>query len=304
MTVPKLPHTSVAISETHLSLIALRANGGGFEPRHLGVLRLPPGLVKASFTEPNIVDEGAMGELLRKTATQAGAKGLKGLSISLPTGSARSVVVSMESAPNSRAELEQMIEWKTERSLGHKFSELRVNHTRLRDFNGRSQWIICAASERVLEQYERIFDGLDWQVGLIVPRHIGEAQWLMRSGRKEDQVVLSLNSRGFEAVIVRGNEPVLVREVTCPLDERENEFYRLMVFYRDRMTSADSPARLSRLLVIGNLAEQRSFGAVLASALESNTVLLGPQHLGLRVDSNAPFNHFAAAGGLATMAWN
>jgi Tfp pilus assembly PilM family ATPase len=303
LTAPSLPQTSVAINDTHLALVNLRTQGMEFEPRNLGVLRLPTGLVKPSFTDPNIADEGAMVELLRKTAAQAGVNRLKVVSASLPPGSARSVVVSLETKPNSRAELAQMIEWKTERSLGYKFSDLRINYRRLKDFNGRAQWIICAASERVIEQYERIFKEVGWQVGLIVPRHIGEAQWLMRSGREEDQVVVSLNNQGFDAVIVRGDEPILVREVNCPLEERENEFYRLMVFYRDRLATETSQPPLNRLLTIGNPTEQRSFCGVLASALETKVVLLRPQNLGLRVDPNAPFNHFASAGGLATMAW-
>jgi Tfp pilus assembly PilM family ATPase len=303
LTAPSLPQTSVAISDTHLALINLRSQGGEFEPRNLGVLRLPAGLVRSSFAEPNVADESALAELFRKTAEQAGIGRLKAVSVSLPAGSARSVVVSLESKPSSRTELAQMIEWKTERTLGYKFSDLRVNYRRLRDFNGRAQWIISAVAERVVEQYERVFKEVGWQVGLIVPRHIGEAQWLVRSRREEDQVVVSLNNQGFDAVIVRGDEPILIREVSCPLEERENEFYRLMVFYRDRLATESSQPALSRVLTIGNPTEQRSFGGVLASALESKVVMLRPQHLGLRIDPNAPFNHFASASGLATMAW-
>jgi hypothetical protein len=38
--------------------------------------------------------------------------------------------------------------------------------------------------------------------------------------------------------------------------------------------------------------------------LENHTVSLDPQQIGLKVDPSAPFNHFAAAGGLASMAWS
>ncbi len=303
LTSPSLPATSLEISETHLAFIALHRRGREFAPRSLGVMRLPAGLVSANFTEANVADEPAMIELLQKTAAQAGMNRVKTLSVTLPAGSARSLVVSLDTTPSSRAELAQMLEWKVERGLGHKFSELRVNYNRLKDFNGRSQWIVSAVHEYVIEQYERIFNQLGWQVGLIAPQHIGEAQWLMRSGMEEDQVVVSLNSRGFDAVIVRRDEPILVREVTCPVEERENEFYRLMVFYRDRLLTETSPVTLNRMLTIGPPTEQRRFQEVLASALEKHTVSLDPQQLGLRVDPNAPFNHFAAAGGLATMAW-
>jgi Tfp pilus assembly PilM family ATPase len=303
LTAPKLPASSLAITETHLALITLRYRGRQFEPRNLGVGRLPAGLVTANFIEPNVADVTAMIEHLKRTATQAGMSRLKVLSASLPAGSARSLVISLDSVPDTRDELTQMIEWKVERGLGHKYSDLRVNYRRLRDFNGRSQWIISAVGEKVINQYEQIFKALGWQTGLIVPQHIGEAQWLMRSRLEEDQVVVSLNNQGFAAVIVRGDEPILVREAVCPPEERENEFYRLMVFYRDRLLTEDSPITLNRALIIGNAAEQRSFRDVLTSALEKKTVSLDPQQLGLRVDPNAPFDRFAAASGLATMAW-
>jgi hypothetical protein len=176
-------------------------------------------------------------------------------------------------------------------------------YSRLSVAGGRPQYLVSAVSEQVVAQYEQIFKQLGWQVGMIAPQHIGEAQWLMRQNLPEDQVVVSLNERGFDAVVVRGKEPILVREVECPPEERENEFYRLMVFYRDRLAPEGSEAPVSRMLTIGSIAEQRRFRDVLSSALEQRVVILNAQQLGLRVDANAPFNYFAAASGLATMSW-
>lgn len=304
LTAPGLPRTSLSIGETHLALITLKRSGGDFEPRNLGVSRLPAGVVRASFAEPNIADEPVLIEHLSKTATRCGTGNIKALSVSLPSGSARSVVVTLDAAPTSRTELEQVIEWKAERLLGQKFDDLRINHTRLRDMGGRPQYLISATTERVIAQYERIFERLGWHAGMIAPQHIGEAQWLMRQGLEDDQVVVSLNERGFDAVIVRGQEPLIVREVECAPEERENEFYRLMVFYRDRLALEGADKPLGRALMIGPVSEQRRFRNVLVSAMERHVIALDVHQIGLKVDPTAPFNHFAAAGGLATMAWN
>src|SRR5215813_15533728 len=248
LTAPNLPPTSLSISETHLALITLRRRGRDLEPRNLGVLRLPGGVVQASFTEPNIPNEPMLIEHLSRTATQAGMKNMRMLSVSLPPGSARSMVAALDSIPVSRAELQQMIEWKAERGTGQKAGDLRISYSRLSDLNGRPQYLISAATEQVVEQYERIFKRLGWQAGMITPQHIGEAQWLIRQGLADDQVVVSMNERGFDAVIVRGKEPLLVREVECAPEERENEFYRLMVYYRDRLAREGSDTPLSRVL--------------------------------------------------------
>jgi len=303
LTAPNLPPTSLSISETHLALITLRRRGRDLEPRNLGVLRLPGGVVQASFTEPNIPNEPMLIEHLSRTATQAGMKNMRMLSVSLPPGSARGMVAALDSIPGSRAELQQMIEWKAERGTGQKAGDLRISYSRLSDLNGRPQYLISAATEQVVAQYELIFKRLGWHAGMITPQSIGEAQWLIRQGLDDDQVVVSLNERGFDAVIVRGNEPLLVREVECPPEERENEFFRLMIFYRDRLAREGADAPLSRVLTIGPASEQRRFRDVLSSAMERHIVALDPPQIGLRVDPNAPFNYFAAAGGLATMAW-
>jgi hypothetical protein len=105
-------------------------------------------------------------------------------------------------------------------------------------------------------------------------------------------------------VIVRGQEPLMVREVECAPEERENEFYRLMVFYRDRLTLEGADRPLNRALMIGPIPDQHRFRNVLASAMERQVIALDTQQIGLKIDPNAPFIHFAAAGGLATMAWN
>ncbi len=281
----------------------LKRSGREFEPRKLGVLRLPDGILHASFTEPNVSDETALAEHLLRTAAQAGMKNVQALSVSLPAGSARSMVVSLDALPASRAELAQVIEWKTERGMGQKFNDLRVSYSRLSDIGGRPQYLVSATTEQVIAQYERIFKRLGWQAGMIAPQSIGEAQWLIRQGIKDDQVVVSINERGFAAVIVRDSEPLLAREVECAPEERENEFYRLMVFYRDRLAPEGHDAPISRVLAIGPISDQRRFREVLSSAMEKHVLALDPQQIGLRIDPSAPFNYFAAAGGLATMAW-
>lgn len=304
LTAPGWPRTALSLNETHLALTSLRKRGSAFAPSNLGVLRLPKGLLRAHFTEPNIASEADLLEKIRETVAQAGQRRLRRVAVALPAGSARSLVFTLESVPDDRRELAQMIEWKVERSLGSKIGDLRINHQRLSDLNGRSQWLVSAAHENVLAQYERVFRELGWQAGLILSQALGEAQWLMRAGLPDDQALVSLREDGFDAVIVRGAEPILVREVTCTPEEREDEFFRLLVFYRDRLIPEDGQANLSRLLTLGNAYDQRRFREVLTSALENVAVSLDPAQIGLQVEPAAPFKEFAAAAGLATLAWN
>lgn len=315
LSAPLMPRTALSITESHLALVELSRRGGGFEPRRLAVQRLPEGLVCASLIEPNIADESAFAEQLLLTAEQAQLKGKLKLSVTLPEGTTRSFVVTLDQEPSSRAELEQMLDWKISRSIGNpgsgssgnssssKAGEMRVMHQRLTPLAGQSRWLVAAVHEQVVGQYERVLKQLGWQAGAILPQHLGEAQWLVRAGvsTQEDQALVSVHPRGFVAVIVRGAEPLLVREVSCEPHEREDELYRLTIFYRDRFNPTGS---LSRILIIGSYDEQQALWRTMASALEANPNKLSPQHLGLNVESNTPFPKFAAAAGLATLAWD
>jgi len=304
LTAPSIPRVSLSIDETHLALVELQRRRGAFGPRRLGVQSLPPDLVRAHFTEPNIADEAALAERLGATAEEAGLGRLRRLTVALPEGSTHSLVISLEHAPGSRAELQQMLEWKVERNTGCQFADLRVSHRRLSPFHGRVQWLAVATHREVIEQYERVLQGLGWQAGVVMPRHLGEAQWLMRGRGHEDRALVSFNEHGFAVVVVRGAEPIMLRSLQCAPEEREDEFYRLMVFYRDRLLPGESAITLNRLLTLGTPEEQRRYRQVLADALEAEPEMLTPPQLGLDLAPGAPFSQFAAAAGLATLAWN
>lgn len=306
LTTPSYPRTSISISETHLALVTLKRQRGEFEPVRLASVRLPAGLVRADFAEPNLTDESALIVEFEKLAAEARMQRFRKLAVALPEGSARSMVVSLDSLPASAKELSQVLNWRIERSIGCKPAEVRIAQKRLDSSKGHFHWLVTVTHNRVIEQYERFFHALKGQVGLILPTHLAEAQWLLRAGLEDDQVMISLNDRGFVAVIVRNSQPILVRDVLCSDREREDEFHRLMIFYRDRLQPENGALKLNRLLVVGPAHEQQRFQRTLADALEAPVTVLDPGHLGFRLQRSktpAPFSTFAAAAGLATLGW-
>ncbi len=302
LTVPNLPQTSLAITSSHLALVELSKRGGAFQPKKLGIQTLPEGLVKVSPSEPNITREAEFTDALSALAEQAGFARKLSLSVTLPEGSAYSLVVTLDQSPGSRAELEQMLDWKISRTTGLKTAEMRTSFQSLRPENGQPRYLVGAVHNQVLGQYERLFAQLGWQAGAIVPQHLGEAQWLLRNELEsnEDQALVSVNARGFVVVLVRGQEPLLVREVVCEPSEREDEFFRLLIFYRDRLTPTQP---LKRILLLGEPSEQIVFSQALTSALEQSPQKLAPLTLGLNLDANAPFYRVAAAAGAASLAF-
>lgn len=302
LTVPTLPSIALAITPSHLALVELQKRGGVFQPKKLGVQNLPEGLVKVSLSDPNITREAEFLEALTALTEKAGFGRKLKLSVTLPEGSAHSLVVTLDQKPASHSELEQVLTWKISRTTNLKTADMRFSFQPLSGEQGQPRYLVAAMHEQVLGQYERIFSQLGWQAGTIIPQHLGEAQWLLRNdlNSNEDQALVSINERGFAVVLTRGQEPLLVREVVCEPNEREDEFFRLMVFYRDRLHPSQP---LARILLIGEPADQAVFSQALAAALEQNPQKLAPLTLGLNLDASAPFHRLAAAAGTASMAF-
>lgn len=303
LTTPAYPRTSISIDESRVAVVSLKRQRGEFEPVHLSVLGLPAGLVRADFSEANVSDEPALVEHLERLLADAGINRLRRLAVAVPGASARSHVISLDSVPSGAGELTQVLSWKIERSFGCKPADVRISQRRLDSAKDQSHWLVTVVHNRVIAQYESIFKRLGWNVGLVLPSYLAEAQWLLRSRSNQDAVLLSLNDRGFVAMVVRGGQPVLVRDVVCSETEREDEFHRLMIFYRDRILPQGALAAPSRLLVVGSAEQQQRFRKTLAEALESPVTVLDAGLVGLRLPARAPFPSFAAAAGLSTFAW-
>jgi len=299
---PAMPPRALSISESSLVFVTLRNRRGEYESTQAGVVSLPPGLVQAGFDQPNIKDEGQFHECLQQLADQAGVRRMGRLSVSLPAGSAKTFVVALDSVPASKAETAQLVDWKIERATGYQLDELRICRSALSDQMGSPHWLIGVVHRTVLAQFETAFARVGWQAGLITPRAMGELSWLLRDDSGGDRLLVSVNSRGFELIIVRRGEPVLVRDVECAPEEVENEFYRLMVYYRERLVPGGDSPRLEGILTVSSPAEQHFFRDLASAALEQPVVSLSAGQIGIKLDPGYTFPQIAAAAGLASLA--
>jgi hypothetical protein len=167
---------------------------------------------------------------------------------------------------------------------------------------------MTAVRLNVLEEYESVFAALGWRAGLILPRHLGEARWLMRSKRGGDALLVNSHAEGFTAVLLHDGRPLIVRSIVCEPEDRSNELYRLLLFYRDRVVAAPEMAEaqtIERLMVVGD----QGFPADLVEDVINETLgvevsALGAEGVGLALPrGEISFNTIAAPAGLATLAW-
>lgn len=304
---PRYPATALGFEKGIATMVQLeRGRGGVSNLRRAATVVLPESLIRPSFEESNISDPRELTAALRDLATSAGLLQQKKWSVALPDAASRTLILTIESAPASRAELEEVLTWKMERGFGVPLDELSISRERLQaDSQGRDRYLVVATPAAILSEYESTMHSLGWRAGLIVPRHIGEGQWLTANGAAGDSLLLSSSEKAFTAVVFRGKQPLIVRTVACDTHECEDELHRLLLFYRDRRSGeSDQPAQLSRMLIVGDLITKDRAGEIVGETLGASLRPLDAQDLGLQLSTRElSFDAIAAPAGLATLSW-
>src|SRR5918998_6015717 len=185
---PRFPANAVGIESDSASVVLLEhRRRNGYALRRAATIALTQGLVQPNFDDRNITNIRELADTLAELVSSAGLMRQRKWSAALPEAATRTVILTLESAPASRAEMEEVLRWKIERGFGARLEELRVSRERLNaDAQGRPRYLASAMHESVIAEYESVFAALGWRAGLILPRHVGEVRWLARSNGRGD----------------------------------------------------------------------------------------------------------------------
>jgi hypothetical protein len=305
---PWYPSAAIGLEKGLVSVVQLeRVRGSACRLKRAATANIAESLITPSFDQPNLADRGQLAAVLNDLAAGAGLLRQKRWSLSLPEATARTIVLTME-GQTSGSELQDVLRWKIERGFGAPVDELSISRERLqKDPQGRDRYLAVGVRRSVLAEYEAVLESLGWRAGLILPRHLGEAQWLVRNGAANgDSLLLSGSTRGFPGVIFRDKHPLIVRTVNCAEGEFEDEFYRFLLFYRDRNIpeTAGDNLPLTRLMVIGDGITKERAGEIVNETTGGDLRPLGAEDLGLQLPSrDFSFDSIAAPAGLATLSW-
>jgi Tfp pilus assembly PilM family ATPase len=302
---PWYPANAIGLEKGVASVVQLeRVKGSICKLRRAATFNIAESLVRPSFEEVNIESPSQLAAVLNELSTSAGLLRQKRWSLSLPEATARTLVLTLEGQSQSASELQDVLRWKIERGFGLAVEELSISKERLqKDPQGRDRYLVIAVKKTVLAEYEAVLASLGWRAGLILPRHLAEAQWLVRNGGAGDSLLLSGSSQGFTGVIFRDKHPLIVRTVECGEEEFEDEFYRLLLFYRDRSDTGQQPG-LARLMVVGEGITKQRAGEIVNETTGGDLRPLQAEDLGLQLPNREfNFDSIAAPAGLATLSW-
>jgi hypothetical protein len=304
LTQPNYPKAAIGIESNAISALQLRREGRGrFGIDRAATIELPNGLVTPGFTEKNIASVPEFQAFLEEAVVSAGLLNQKSWSISLPSSTARSAILTLDSADKSK--LDEVLDWKAEQSFGAPAASLRITRYQIaNDRDGKQRYFATAVKLSVLDQYESLFEQFGWKAGLILPRAVAETNWLANEPTAMDSLLISSQGDGFTAVLLRGTEPSVVRSVTCAPSEVDDEIYRLMMFYNDRFSDAQGGNLLSRLLLVGRDLVPEKIRAISTEAFGRTLPIIRSDEVGLNVPvGQLSFDDLAAPAGLAAFAW-
>lgn len=306
LTQPNYPKAALGIEAGGITAVALQKEGRGkFGIKQAATIELPDHLLEPSFLDQNIHGANEMIELIDEAVVTAGLQKQKRWSVALPGNTARSVILTLDTEPASKQELAQILDWKAENSFGASAGEMRVTRRKIKaDKNGKSRYFATAVKLSVIDEYETLFERLGWQAGLVLPRALSEANWLIGKTGANDSMLISGQTDGFTALLLRGGEPTVVRSVTCSENEIDDEIFRLLMFYRDRQGSEKSEDALDKILVVGKNFSFAKLKDIANEALGRTLNFLRPEDIGLNIPvSNLNFDEIAAPAGLAALGW-
>lgn len=302
LTQPSYPKAAVGIEQDRVTVIALQKEGrNGFGVRNAASVDLPASLVHPQFLDTNISSRPGLRTVLTEAANLAGLLAQKSWSFALPSSTARTAILTIEAA--GKGEAEEVFDWKAEQSFGAPAAQLRISKNKIaNDAEGRTRYFATAIKLSVIDEYETVFEEMGWKAGLILPRPLCEARWLLQGSQPEDSLLLSSHQEGFTAVLLGDGEPSVIRSVSCGPADKDDEIYRLLMFYNDRFAGERGPRQLDRVLTVGNDLHATKIVEIAREALGRTVSILRADDVGLNIPvGTLGFNELAAPAGLAAL---
>ena len=188
-----------------------RGRGKEVKVQHAKAYRLPEGTFTTSVVTPELANEPALAEVLRRVKVEAGRIGK--VSLLLPDGWFRMNIFELQSLPDRPNEADAMIRWSLKRTMPIDPSTLRVSYEVLGRTGGHPRVLVVSAVEKTLKAIERVFETAGIEVVLIEPigLNIWNAVAVREQATTRDRIFFYIREGDFTTAVFRGSQPLFIR---------------------------------------------------------------------------------------------
>ncbi|WDP90748.1 MAG: hypothetical protein HUN04_13995 [Desulfobacter sp.] len=184
----KYVSTGIEISAGNLKAVNVSRTGRHYIVQDSQNVKIPAQAFKCSFKHLNILDPDLFADCIDQLSIK---NKKKRLSIALPDGCCRTVIRRYNELPESEDRVTEMIMWDMANQVKvNDISELRCawEYGRQKSENGEHVFIIAVLLEKVIEQYESLFQRQDWKIDRILPAGVARYNFYAPDFSKEERL--------------------------------------------------------------------------------------------------------------------
>jgi type IV pilus assembly protein PilM len=215
------------------SLLHARISRGKKNPRIVQAksYRLPADTFATSLVTPELVNDVALTETLRRVKNETGR--WEKASILLPDSWFRINLLELPSFNERAADANEVVRWSLKRTLPIDPADLRVSFAVLSRSGTSAKLLVVSAIEKTLAKMERVFSDAGIETVLIEP--VGLNLWnaisVRETGVPNDRLFLYVRDREFTTAVFRGEEPVFIRSRNLSAERSLQQEIRLSASY-------------------------------------------------------------------------
>ncbi|HEX8151748.1 MAG TPA: hypothetical protein VF698_01425 [Thermoanaerobaculia bacterium] len=215
------------------SLLHARLAPGKRGPRiaQAKTFRLSGNTFAQSVVTPELVNEGALAETLRRVKNETGR--WDRVSVLLPDAWFRMNIIDLPSLPENPAESVDVVRWSLKRTLPIDPSELRIAYEVLSRGTSGVKLFVVSALDKTLGAIERVFADAGLEVILIEPvgLNIWNAIAVREADPNTDRLFLYVRDTDFTTAVFRGAQPLFIRSRNLSRERTLQQEIRLSANY-------------------------------------------------------------------------
>jgi Tfp pilus assembly PilM family ATPase len=194
--------------------------------------RLGSGTFASALVTPNLVNDAALLETLRRLRNETGR--WDKVSVLLPDSWFRINIVDLPSLPSKDSDALDVVRWSLKRTLPIPPEQLRVSFTVLsRLADGGAKVLVLSALEATLAAIEKALNSAGLDVVLIEPigLNIWNAITVREAETTADRLFLYVRDTDFTTAVFRGTQPLFIRSRNVSGERSVEQEIRLSASY-------------------------------------------------------------------------
>lgn len=226
-------------------LIHARFGRGRTQPRLVNAksYRFGSEAFAPAVVTPQLVNEAALGEALRRVRVETGK--WDKVSLLLPDSWFRINIVDLPSLPERDAEALDVVRWSLKRTLPIPPDQLRLRYAVLSRKSQGAQVLVLSAMEATLAAIEKAFGSAGFDVVLVEP--LGLSIWnaitVREADTTADRLFLYVRDTDFTTAVFRGAQPLFIRSRNLSGARTIEQEIRLSANYLRDMLAVESFAQ-------------------------------------------------------------